>query len=79
MQATLAAVLLAGTFTIYPGPALQDDRVEAVTDRGPILEMIIRCERGTAIISYSKLEGLYCDPRLACSPNRASVIRRSCG
>ncbi len=79
MQATLAAVLLAGTFTIYPGPALQDDQVEAVTDRGPILEMIIRCARGTAIISYSKLERLYCDPQLACSTSRASVIGRTCG
>jgi len=74
----LWTVLLA--FTIYPGPALEDAaQVEAITDRGPILELIVRCETGSAIISYSKLEGLYCDPRLACEEDRDSVIRRTCG
>jgi len=79
MQAILAAVVLAGTFTIYTGPALPDQQIEAITDRGPILEMIVRCSRGTAIISYSKLEKLYCDPRLICSASRESVIERACG
>lgn len=79
MQAILAAVVLAGTFTIYPGSALPDQEIEAVTDRGPILEMIVRCRSGAAIISYSKLEKVYCDPRLVCSESRESVIRRACG
>ena len=79
MRANVAAALLAGTFTIYSGADSQDGRVEAVTDRGPILELIVRCRNGTAIISYSKIERLYCDPRLSCSPSKDSIIRSACG
>ena len=79
MQASVASVILAGTFTIYSGPGLPDGQIEAITDRGPILEMIVRCRSGSAIISYSKVERLYCDPRLVCEASREAVIRRTCG
>jgi hypothetical protein len=42
--------------------------------------LIVRCERGgAAIITYSKLERLYCGSRGRCAADMAQVIRRSCG
>jgi hypothetical protein len=54
-------------------------RVEATTDRGPIVEIIVRCASGTAIISYSKVERLYCSPKLKCDGSIAVTISRTCG
>jgi len=77
MLAALATAS-AGIITLYSGVHAQDARVEAITDRGPIVEMIIRCRQGSAIISYSKVERLYCDPRLRCDADKNLVIRRTC-
>lgn len=78
MLAALAATTN-GIITLYSGANAPEPRIEAITDRGPILEMIVRCRTGSAIISYSKLERLYCDPRLRCDANQDTVIRRTCG
>lgn len=73
------ALVVASLTTIYPGKAANMGPIEAITDRGPILEMIVRCPSGIAIISYSKLERVFCTPRFSCAPNREEIIRRSCG
>lgn len=78
MHIKALAVALASTFTIYPGPNYKPAEVEAITDRGPILEMIVRCPVGTAIITYSKMEKLYCQPNLRCGSDIGAVIRKSC-
>ena len=75
---TIAAVALAGGFTLYPPPQATKPRIEAITDKGPILEMIVRCPVGSAIISYSKVERLFCGPRLTCGPDRATIVRHAC-
>lgn len=72
------SLFLTGIITIYPGPNVPDQRIEAITDLGPILEMIVRCPKGTAIISYSKGERLFCGPRMACSFSRETTIRNAC-
>ena len=54
-------------------------RIEAAVDRGPIIELIVRCPAGTAIVTYSKLERTFCGPRGGCAGDRGAVIRRSCG
>ena len=70
--------IAATTFTIYSGPNSPDPRIEALIDRGPIVEMIVRCRVGTAIITYSKMEGLFCDPRLRCDRDQNTVFTRTC-
>ena len=52
--------LLASLFTTHPGAVPTGRAVEAVVDRGVIMEMIVRCRNGTAIISFSKIERRYC-------------------
>jgi hypothetical protein len=79
MQMTLITALLATNFTLYLGPNNATPQIEAITDRGLILEMIVKCSSGNAIITYSKVEKVYCGPRRACSGNQATVIQRACG
>lgn len=71
--------LLATLFTTHPGAARVDRAVEAIVDRGVIVEMIVRCQNGTAIMSYSKIERRYCTPQFECFSNIDVTIRRSCG
>ena len=83
--ATTVAVIAA--FSTYPGfgdraptvprPA-SNPRVEATIDKGPIVELIVRCQSGTTIISFSKLEWLYCGPKAACARDLSAVVARSC-
>lgn len=82
MSVKILVVALATNVTPYiEYPAFVLDRpvIETVTDKGPILEMIVRCKAGTAIISYSKIERLFCDPRLSCGRDPGVVARRACG
>lgn len=77
----VAAIMLAATstpFTNYPPVRTAPPRIEAVTDRGPLLEMIVRCPTGTAIITYSKIERVFCGAKGGCSADRHDVIGRVC-
>ena len=82
MLTTLTLVLLAtgaSGLTDYPAFIQPNARVEAVIDRGPIRELIVKCGGGTAILSYSKVERLYCDPHLKCHPDLGVVVARTRG
>ena len=89
MSNLLANALLAVNFTTYPAlgdrpPAAPREvqataQIEAMVDRGPIVEMIIRCPSGTAIISYSNIERRYCAPNGDCDGDVSRVVTRACG
>lgn len=74
----LAFVALSAPFILYAPPGKTPPRIEATIEKGPILEMIVRCSAGTAIISYSKIERLYCGPRGGCERSAAPVVQRVC-
>lgn len=78
MQIVLAALLVTSPFITYAPSGAPLPRTEAVIDRGPILELIVQCRKGTGILSYSKLERLYCGPKGNCSRNRDLAISRLC-
>ena len=78
MNETLFVLALASHFTIYPIEGKAPPRVEAITDRGPIDELIIGCRTGTSIITYSKVEKLYCAPKQGCGRDRDAMIARAC-
>jgi hypothetical protein len=89
MASLLAQGLLLAAVTSYPSagdrslirpPSIERaPRVEAAIDRGPIVEIIVRCSPGTAILSYSKVERLYCTPKHQCDRSMAITTARSCG
>jgi hypothetical protein len=72
--------LLASTtgFNDYPAFLRPSAQVEAVIDRGPIQELIIKCRGGTAIVSFSKIDRKYCSPKFVCHSTLAAVLRNTC-
>ena len=76
----LAAVGLAMTaiYSDYPAFVGRGGVVEAYTDRGPIVELIVRCPVGTGIMSYSKIERLYCSSKAHCSSTLKSAVADTC-
>jgi hypothetical protein len=78
MTKLLLAVVLAANFTTYNFDRGPLPRIEAVTDLGPVLELIVHCQSGTAIITYSKIERVYCGPAGGCDPDHRAIIDRSC-
>jgi hypothetical protein len=75
----LVASLTIGTFTLYPPPSSPEPRIEAIIERGIISELIVKCVHGTAIISYSPTDGMYCLSPSNCSTDRMDIIDQSCG
>jgi hypothetical protein len=53
-------------------------RVEAVTDLGPVQELIVKCPAGTAIVSYSKIDKMFCGARNQCSISLPIMVRKVC-
>ena len=88
MFSVFSLALLTADFTAYPSfgdrgiatprKAERNARIEATIDRGPIVELIVRCPSGTAIISYSKVEKLYCSPKKSCTRQIGRVISDAC-
>lgn len=78
MSIWLLAAAAAGTFTDYPVFLKPQARIEAVLDRGPIAELIVKCPEGTGILSYSKVERVYCTPVRGCTPDLKTAIVRTC-
>lgn len=89
MSSFVAANLIVAGFVTYPSfgdtgitiprAAESNPRIEMTTDKGPIVEMLVRCPRGVSIISYSKIERVYCTPKLDCRRDLAAVVAKSCG
>lgn len=80
----LAAVVLANTvtgdFTRYPGFLAVGGHsgIEAITDRGLIAELIVRCNEGVVVLSYSKTERLFCTPKNGCFDTLINARQTSC-
>ncbi len=70
----------AAGLTDYPGFLRPSAKVEAIIDRGPIQELIVKCgAKGNAIISFSKVDRRFCTPRHSCDPSLGVVLARTCG
>ena len=75
----------AGDFRLYPGFTDRNATVEMTSDKGLIVEITLRCSRNAqgqvsaGIMTYSKLEGLFCDPNLRCTRDPLLAFERTCG
>ena len=69
----------ATVFSDYPGLARSGGDVEAMIDRGLLVEFVIRCPEGTGIVSYSRGDHCYSDARLKCHATLAAARRSVCG
>lgn len=73
-----AATTSTTIYSDYPGFVDTRATVEAYVDRGPILELIVKCPVGTGMLTYSKIEHRYCSSKLACFASLKSAIRETC-
>ena len=78
MSIWFVAATASGVFTDYPVFVKPNVRIEAITDRGPIDELIVRCGTGSAILAYSKIERVFCTPSRGCTPELETAIARTC-
>ena len=69
----------AAIFSDYPAFLKKGGTVEAYTDRGPIVEMIVRCPDGSGIISYSKIDKQYCSSKMHCYGRLNMAVADTCG
>lgn len=53
--------------------------VEAVVDRGPVSEVIVRCSSGRATVSFSKADKVFCAPKAGCARDLSPIAARACG
>ena len=74
-----AGLALAAVYTDYPAFLKSGGVIEAYTDRGPIVELIVRCPAGTGILSYSKIERLYCSSKHGCFSRLKPALDETCG
>ncbi len=75
----VAATSLTTIYSDYPVFAGRGGPVEAYTDKGPIVEMIVRCPGGTGIMSYSKSERVYCSSKHRCMASLDAALEDTCG
>ena len=81
----LADAAFASGFRSYPGFRNFETPVEMVHDRGLTLEIVLRCgvkpngKISPGIMSYSKVERLFCTPRGRCTRDVERAVRQTCG
>jgi len=75
---TIAFAALAQSFTTYPAFIPPGATVEALTDKQLIVEMIVKCPDVAGIMTYSKVEQLYCTPDYTCYASQATAIQHMC-
>jgi hypothetical protein len=78
LKLAVAGFMLTAIYSDYPAFLKRAGVIEAYTDRGPIVEMIVRCPVGTGIMSYSKLERRYCSSKFKCSTTLTSAVTDTC-
>lgn len=72
-------------FISYPGFNHPENIIEMTTDKGLILEIVLRCGRNSngqissGVMSYSKIERLYCSSRNNCYSNAKKAAEETCG
>jgi len=71
-------IFSANIFTIYPGFLNPEARVQVATDKGPVVELVIACKPGEGIMSFSKVEKLFCVPDSSCYRNFNTAYRKLC-
>jgi hypothetical protein len=65
-------------FRYYPGYSQPGGMIEVVHDKGLMLELIVRCPVGVGIITFSRVEGMYCLPNHRCTGDLDTALYRLC-
>jgi len=60
-------------------PVPDGRRIEMAHDKGLIVELTVRCGVQVGIITFSKVERVYCAPSHACWPDLNRAAQEMCG
>ena len=52
--------------------------VEMANDKGLTVELVVRCNGRPGVVTYSKLEHIYCSAKHRCSKALGAAIRDTC-
>ena len=75
----LETSIIRSPYIEYHQPTRRGPAVIMISDHGPIAELTVTCRAGQfGIVSYSKIEKLFCDPHLRCDRNFDVVFQRTC-
>jgi len=82
--AATTAPLQAANFTLYPGFTDPNAFVEMTTDKGLIIEIVLRCSRKNGkvkagIMTYSKMDRMFCSSKMRCSRSADKAADDTCG
>ncbi len=81
---TTSTAALAANFSLYPGFRDRNSAVEMTTDKGLIVEMVVRCRRkangqvSAGIMTYSKIERLFCSSKNRCGRSFDRAFTDTC-
>lgn len=78
IKVAAVGLVLTAIYSDYPAFVKSGGVIEAYTDRGPIIEMIVRCPAGIGIVSYSKVDRRYCSSKLDCFSGLEAAVARTC-
>ncbi len=84
IASSLATAVQAADFRLYPGFRDRNALVEMTTDKGLIIEVVLRCSRDkqgrvkAGIMTYSKVERLYCSSKNRCFRNSDDAADNTC-
>ncbi len=78
LNVAAVGLALVAVYSEYPSFIKRGQVVEAYTDRGMIVEMIVRCPAGSGILSYSKVERLYCSSKHMCTKQLQPAVDDTC-
>lgn len=84
IKALLIVAASTGNFISYPGFDRPENIIEMTTDKGLILEIVLRCGRksngqiSSGVMSYSKIERLYCSSRNNCYTSAKKAVAETC-
>ncbi len=79
MLSAFVVSAVSATFSVYPGFVKPKSQVEMVRDLGLVLEVTVKCPLGTGILTFSKVEKVFCAPDLVCYRDLQAAIRKTCG
>ena len=81
---TATPIAQASDFNLYPGFKDRDAFVEMTSDKGLIVEIVLRCSREgnkvrAGIMTFSKVDRMFCSSKMRCTRDAVKAADDTCG
>lgn len=84
LMMTATPIAQASSFNLYPGFNDRDAFVEMTSDKGLIVEIVVRCSREgnkvkAGIMTFSKVDKMFCSSKMRCTKDAVKAADETCG